>query len=40
MLLRERCYKLVSLLHLRGDCYVYAGLAVLPGNAHECPVLL
>lgn len=36
---RERCYKLVSLLHLRGDCYVYAGLAVLPGNTHECPVL-
>ena len=36
---RERCYKLVSLLHLRGDGYVYAGLAVLPGNAHECPVL-
>ena len=36
---RERCYKLVSLLHLRGDCYVYAGLAVLPGNAHECPGL-
>ena len=36
---RERCYKLVSLLHLRGDCYVYAALAVVPGNAHECPVL-
>ncbi len=36
---RERCYKLVSLLHLRGDCYVYAGLAVVPGNAHEGPVL-
>jgi hypothetical protein len=36
---RERCYKLVSLLHLRGDCYVYAGLAVVPGSAHECPVL-
>ena len=36
---RERCYKLVSLLHLRGNCYVYAALAVLPGNAHECPVL-
>jgi Transposase DDE domain len=36
---RERCYKLVSLLHLRGDCWVYAGLMVLPGNAHECPVL-
>jgi DDE family transposase len=36
---RERCYKLVSLLHLRDDCWVYAGLIVLPGNAHECPVL-
>jgi len=36
---RERCYKLVSLLHLRGYCYVYAALAVVPGNAHECPVL-
>lgn len=35
----ERCYKLVSLLHLRGDSYVYAGLAVVPGNDHECPVL-
>jgi hypothetical protein len=30
---------LVSLLHRRGDCYVYAALAVVPGNAHECPVL-
>jgi hypothetical protein len=36
---RERCYKLVSLLHLRGDCYVYAALAVVPGKAHEGPVL-
>jgi hypothetical protein len=36
---RERCYKLVSLLHLRCNCYVYAALAVVPGNAHECPVL-
>ena len=36
---RERCYKLVSLLHLRRDCYVYAALAVVPGNAHEGPVL-
>jgi hypothetical protein len=36
---RERCYKLVSLLHLRGDCYVYAALAVVPGSAHEGPVL-
>lgn len=35
---RERCYKLVSLLHLRGDCSVYAALALEPGNAHECPV--
>lgn len=36
---RERCYKLVSLLHLRGDCSVYAALAVVPGNAHEAPIL-
>jgi hypothetical protein len=35
---RERCYKLVSLLHVRGDCYVYAGLRLVPGNAHEGPV--
>jgi len=32
---RERCYKWVSLLHLRGGAYVYAGAALLPGNAHE-----
>jgi len=36
---RERCYKLVSLLHLRGDAYVYAAMAVVAGNAHESPVL-
>lgn len=37
---RERCYKLVSLVHLRGpDCRVYAAVAVVPGNAHESPVL-
>jgi hypothetical protein len=36
---RERCYKLVSLLHLRGGNYVYAALAVVPGNRHELPVL-
>ena len=36
---RERCYKLVSLLHLRGDCFVYAGVAVVAGNVHEGPVL-
>jgi hypothetical protein len=32
---RERCYKWVSLLHLRRGAYVYAGVALLPGNAHE-----
>ncbi len=36
---RERCYKLVSLLHLRGGCFVYAAMKVVPGNDHECPVL-
>jgi len=36
---RERCYKLVSLLHLRGGAYVYAALAVVAGNVHEGPVL-
>jgi hypothetical protein len=32
---RQRCYKWVSLLHLRAGSYVYAALALLPGNAHE-----
>jgi hypothetical protein len=32
---RERCYKWVSLLHRRGQAHVYAGAALLPGNAHE-----
>jgi hypothetical protein len=38
---RERCYKWVSLLHLRGQqpCYVYAAAALVTGSAHECPVL-
>lgn len=36
---RERCYKLVSLLHLRGPSYVYAAVAVVPGNQHELPIL-
>ena len=35
----ERCYKLVSLLHLRGDHYVYAGLRIVSGKSHEAPVL-
>lgn len=32
---RERCYKWVSLLHLRGGAHVYAAAALLPGKAHE-----
>ena len=39
---RERCYKLVSLVHVRqrrGDSYVYVAVAVVPGNDHEDPVL-
>jgi hypothetical protein len=36
---RERCYKLVSLLHLRGQSYVYAAMSVVPGNRHELPIL-
>ena len=32
---RERCYKWVSLLHLRGGAHVCAAAALLPGNAHE-----
>jgi hypothetical protein len=36
---RERCYKLVSLLHLRGRSFVYVALAVVPGKAHEDPIL-
>jgi len=32
---RERCYKWISLLHLRGGCYVYAGALLVPGNTHE-----
>ena len=37
---RERCYKLVTLLHLRGSqpCYVYAAVALVRGNTHELPV--
>jgi len=37
---RERCYKLVTLLHLRGSRpgYVYAAVALVAGNVHELPV--
>lgn len=32
---RQRCYKWVSLLHLRRGAYVYAAVTLLPGSAHE-----
>lgn len=35
----RRCYKMVSLLHLRGESFVYAAVKVVPGNVHELPVL-
>jgi len=37
----KRCYKLVTLLHLRGTqpCYVYAAVALVSGKDHELPVL-
>ncbi len=37
----KRCYKLVSLVHTNraGDFFLYAGLAVVSGKAHEAPVL-
>lgn len=35
----RRCYKMVTLLHLRGSSFVYAAVAVVAGNAHESPVL-
>lgn len=37
----RRCYKMVSLLHTNpdGDFFLYAGMRIVPGNDHECPVL-
>lgn len=37
----RRCYKMVSLLHTNenGDFFLYAGVRIVPGNEHECPVL-
>ena len=37
----RRCYKMVSLLHTNenGDFFLYAGVRIVPGNVHECPVL-
>jgi hypothetical protein len=36
----RRCYKLVSLLHTNRnrEFFIYAGLRVVSGKAHECPV--
>lgn len=36
---RRRCYKWVSLLHCRGESFVYAAAALVPGNTHENAVL-
>jgi len=36
---RERCYKWISLLHLRGRAHVYAGAVLLPGE-HQGRVVL
>ena len=37
----KRCYKLVSLIHTNraGEFFLYAGLEVVSGAAHECPIL-
>jgi hypothetical protein len=37
----RRCYKLVSLIHTNraGEFFLYAGLMVVAGRDHECPVL-
>lgn len=37
----RRCYKMINLLHTNenGDFFLYAGMRIVPGNAHECPVL-
>lgn len=37
----RRCYKIVSLLHTNenGDFFLYAGMRIVPGNDHECPIL-
>jgi len=37
----RRCYKMVSLLHTNRtmDFFIFVGLKILPGNAHESPVL-
>jgi len=37
----RRCYKLVSLIHTNraGEFFLYAGLVVVAGKDHECPLL-
>jgi hypothetical protein len=36
----RRCYKLISLVHTnrKGEFFLYAGLRVVSGEAHECPI--
>jgi len=37
----RRCYKFVSLIHINrsGDFFLYAGVKVVAGKEHECPIL-
>jgi Transposase DDE domain len=37
----RRCYKMVTLLHTNSalDFFLFVAVKVVPGNAHECPVL-
>jgi len=37
----RRCYKMVTLLHTNAalDFFLFAAVRVVPGNAHECPLL-
>lgn len=37
----KRCYKMVTLLHTNRnlDYFMFVGVKVMPGKAHECPVL-
>jgi hypothetical protein len=37
----KRCYKLVSLIHTNraGEFFIYAGLRIVAGKDHECPLL-
>ena len=37
----RRCYKMITLLHAneKWDFFLYAGMRIVPGNVHECPLL-